>query len=104
MITSLRAITTRRSNELEIARAKADAANRDKTRCLAAASHDILHEAQAQHHRILEAVEARDGARAEALTREHATLARDNLHLALESQAALRTVPGGALIRLPERS
>jgi GntR family transcriptional regulator of vanillate catabolism len=68
------------------------------------ASHDILHEAQAQHHRILEAVEARDGARAEALAREHATLARDNLHLALESQAALRTVPGGALIRLPERS
>ena len=37
-------------------------------------SHDILHEAQAQHHGILEAVEARDGARAEALARDHATL------------------------------
>jgi GntR family transcriptional regulator of vanillate catabolism len=67
------------------------------------ASHDILHEAQAQHHAILEAVEARDGARAETLAREHATLARDNLHLALVSQAALRTVPGAALIRLPEQ-
>lgn len=33
---------TRVNSELEIARAKADAANRDKTRFLAAASHDLL--------------------------------------------------------------
>jgi GntR family transcriptional regulator of vanillate catabolism len=66
------------------------------------ASHDILHEAQAQHHEILAAIEGRDADRAEALTREHARLARDNLHLALASQSAMRTVPGAALIRLPE--
>jgi GntR family transcriptional regulator, vanillate catabolism transcriptional regulator len=67
------------------------------------ASHDILHEAQAQHHRILEAIETRDGPRADALAREHAMLARDNLHLAMESQAALKSVPGAALIRVPGR-
>jgi signal transduction histidine kinase len=36
------ATLTRVNTELEIARAKADAANRDKTRFLAAASHDLL--------------------------------------------------------------
>lgn len=35
--------------------------------------------AQAQHHAMLDAVEAREGARAEALAREHARIARANL-------------------------
>lgn len=56
--------------------------------------------AQDQHHCIVEAIEAREGARAEALMREHSRLARRNLALALRSQGLLKTVPGSALIRL----
>ncbi|MDE8345398.1 MAG: GntR family transcriptional regulator [Acidocella sp.] len=43
---------------------------------------DILVVAQAQHHAMLEAIAAREGARAEALMREHARLARRNLRRA----------------------
>ena len=66
------------------------------------ASHDILHEAQLQHHEILDAIEAGDAARAETVAREHARLARDNLHLAVATHDAIRALPGAALIRLPE--
>jgi GntR family transcriptional regulator of vanillate catabolism len=65
-------------------------------------SHEILHAAQEQHREILAAIEARDGERAEALTREHARLAGSNLDVALASHGALARLPGGALIRLPE--
>ncbi|MEW5421569.1 GntR family transcriptional regulator [Amorphus sp. 3PC139-8] len=40
-----------------------------------------LREAQSQHRAIVEAIEAREGARAEALAREHARSARNNLAL-----------------------
>ncbi|GGF21092.1 transcriptional regulator [Aliidongia dinghuensis] len=62
-------------------------------------SREILFLAQAQHRAILEAIEAREGARAEALGREHARLAKQNLKLALGDAALLATMPGGALIR-----
>ena len=55
--------------------------------------------AQAQHRAILEAIEAREGTRAEALAREHARLAKQNLKLALGDAARLASVPGNALIR-----
>jgi GntR family transcriptional regulator of vanillate catabolism len=57
-------------------------------------SHRILYLAHAHHRGILEAIELREGARAEALAREHARLARRNLDLALAS----RRLPGSALI------
>ncbi|WP_068875935.1 GntR family transcriptional regulator [Phenylobacterium sp. CCH9-H3] len=58
----------------------------------------ILAVAQDQHRCVLEAVERREGARAEAIMREHARLARRNLELAMRDQAALRQVRGAALI------
>ncbi|HEV2676301.1 MAG TPA: GntR family transcriptional regulator [Aliidongia sp.] len=62
-------------------------------------SREILLLAQAQHRAILEAIEAREGTRAEALAREHARLAKQNLKLALGDAALLASVPGAALIR-----
>jgi GntR family transcriptional regulator of vanillate catabolism len=58
--------------------------------------------AQDQHHQVLDAIERREGARAEALMREHARIARRNLQRALEHQPSLKLVPGGALIRRDE--
>lgn len=63
-------------------------------------SREILIVAQDQHRTILEAIENREGARAEALAREHARLARRNLDLARADHSLLDGVPGGALIRL----
>jgi GntR family transcriptional regulator of vanillate catabolism len=62
-------------------------------------SFDILKIAQAQHHDIVAAIEARSGSRAEALVREHARIARKNLELALLNADALRQVVGAPLIR-----
>jgi GntR family transcriptional regulator of vanillate catabolism len=62
-------------------------------------SREILQLAQAQHRAILEAIEAREGTRAEALAREHARLAKQNLKLALGDATRLASVPGNALIR-----
>jgi GntR family transcriptional regulator of vanillate catabolism len=61
-------------------------------------SHRILYLAHAHHRGILEAIELREGSRAEALAREHARLARHNLDVALASQRARERIPGGALI------
>lgn len=46
-----------------------------------------LHLAQAQHRGILEAIAGREGARAEALAREHARVARSNLEMAFAAGA-----------------
>lgn len=54
-----------------------------------------------QHHAIIEAVERRQGTRAEALAREHAQLSRRNLETALTEAAIRDIVPGGKLI-LPD--
>jgi GntR family transcriptional regulator of vanillate catabolism len=51
-----------------------------------------------QHHAILEAVERRQGTRAEALAREHAQLSRRNLESALADENIRDCVPGGKLI------
>jgi GntR family transcriptional regulator, vanillate catabolism transcriptional regulator len=61
--------------------------------------------AQDQHRCIVDAIAARQGARAEALMQEHARLAGRNLQLALKSEQAAGLVPGRALIRpAPSRS
>ena len=62
-------------------------------------SHRILYVAHIQHRGMLEAIEHREGARAEALAREHARLARRNLEVVLRSEKALERLPGAALIR-----
>lgn len=56
--------------------------------------------AQAQHRAIVEAIERRQSARAEALAREHAQLARLNLEYILtEDRSLMAGVPGLALIK-----
>ncbi len=53
-----------------------------------------------EHHRsIIEAIEERDGARAESVAREHSRVARNNLMRARPDQERLSRVRGGALIR-----
>jgi GntR family transcriptional regulator of vanillate catabolism len=59
----------------------------------------VLIVAQDQHRCILEAIAAREGARAEQVMREHSRLAARNLSRALRSGQALALVPGAALIR-----
>jgi GntR family transcriptional regulator of vanillate catabolism len=60
----------------------------------------ILTLAQDQHHAVVEAIIQREGARAEALMREHSRLASRNLAHAARSRQAMAQVAGGALIRL----
>lgn len=55
--------------------------------------------AQDQHHQVLDAIARREGARAEALMREHARLARRLLLQALAHQPTMQLVPGARLIR-----
>ena len=55
--------------------------------------------AQGQHHSILDAIEAREGSRAEALVREHARLARHNLKFLKDADPQVATrVPGLSLV------
>lgn len=65
-----------------------------------ARARDMLLVAQAQHRAVVDAIENREGARAEALMREHARIAQRNLRAAMENQNAMKRVPGGKLIRL----
>jgi GntR family transcriptional regulator of vanillate catabolism len=60
---------------------------------------DSLVVAQAQHHAVMQAIDAREGARAAAVMHEHAQIARANLRDALHSRQALQRVPGARLIR-----
>lgn len=59
----------------------------------------ILAVAQDQHRCVVDAIEAREGARAEALMREHARLASRNLRMVLRNRARMDLVKGGSLIR-----
>lgn len=54
------------------------------------------------HHAIVEAIEHRQGTRAEALAHEHARLSRRNLEMILANPSILSCVPGASLIRLPK--
>jgi GntR family transcriptional regulator of vanillate catabolism len=52
---------------------------------------------------LIEAIERRQGARAESLAREHARLALANLEIVVNHRDVLTRLPGAALIMLPER-
>jgi len=60
---------------------------------------DSLLLAQAQHHAVLDAIERREGARAEALMREHARIAQQHLRDALQSHRTRQRIPGANLLR-----
>ena len=65
-------------------------------------SRDMLVIAQDQHWQVLQAIEQREGARAEAIMREHSRLALRNLHAVLQGQIdghALSRITGARLIR-----
>ena len=51
-----------------------------------------------QHRAIVEAIENREGARAEALAREHSRISRRNLEFAFRSKEISNRLPGAALI------
>lgn len=68
------------------------------------ASRDILVIAYGQHVSLIEAIERRQGARAESLAREHARLALANLDLVVAHREMRDKLPGGALIALAEPS
>jgi GntR family transcriptional regulator of vanillate catabolism len=55
--------------------------------------------AQEHHRAILNAIEHRQGARAESIAREHARLTRRNLEEALEDRNRFETMPGVHLIK-----
>lgn len=59
----------------------------------------VLSLAQDHHRCVVDAIRRREGARAEALMREHARLAARNLRLAFDNQQALGMVAGARLIR-----
>lgn len=67
-------------------------------------SWEILLVAQHQHYALVDAISRREGARADALAREHARIARRNLDIALENRHLLERVPGSTLLRLPGAS
>jgi GntR family transcriptional regulator, vanillate catabolism transcriptional regulator len=67
-------------------------------------AHRILTVAQDQHRCVLAAIERREGARAEAIMREHARIAHRNLERAFSNQTILHMVPGSALIRRRARA
>ena len=55
-----------------------------------------------EHHRsIVEAIEHRQGSRAEALAREHSRMTRRNVEFALSDTSILSGVPGASLIKMP---
>ncbi len=60
---------------------------------------DALVVAQAQHRGVLDAIQQREGARAESLMREHARIAHANLRAALADHRTWLQVPGASLIR-----
>jgi len=59
----------------------------------------VLTVAQDHHRCVVDAIEAREGARAEAIMREHARLASRNLRFALRNQETFDLIPGAALLR-----
>ena len=65
-------------------------------------SRQILVIAHRHHQGLIEAIESRQGARAEALAREHARIALTNLQIVLRHREMLELVPGSSLITLPQ--
>ena len=69
-----------------------------------AASRDILIIAHRHHSSLIEAIERRQGARAEALAREHARVALANLDIVIDHRRdVLERLPGASLLALPAK-
>jgi GntR family transcriptional regulator of vanillate catabolism len=51
-----------------------------------------------QHRAIVEAIEDREGARVEALAREHSRISRRNLELAFQTKQSVTYSPGFSLV------
>jgi GntR family transcriptional regulator, vanillate catabolism transcriptional regulator len=68
-------------------------------RASGADARDHLIVAQQQHRSVLDAIQAREGARAEALMREHARNARHNLKRAMADHRTWQQLPGAGLVR-----
>jgi GntR family transcriptional regulator, vanillate catabolism transcriptional regulator len=64
----------------------------------------ILDMAIYQHQAIIEAIENREGARAESLAREHTRLSRNTLMKAFLHTEFIQRLPGASLIQLPHHS
>ena len=64
------------------------------------ASRQILVVAHSQHLALIEAIERREGARAESIAREHARLALANLQVVLRHRGLITRVPGHSLTTL----
>ncbi len=60
---------------------------------------DMLVVAQDQHRQVLDAIERREGARAEAIMREHSRIAQRNLRDAMRGDDPPHRLPGMRLIR-----
>lgn len=67
-------------------------------------SREILVIAQDHHRGLIEAIERREGVRAESLAREHARVALRNLEIVLENRHLLKRIPGASLINLTDRA
>lgn len=67
-------------------------------------SREILIIAQSHHRTLVEAINRREGGRAESVAREHARLASRNLEIVLRHRDVLDRIPGASLIKLPQRS
>jgi len=63
-------------------------------------SKELLPIAEEHHRALIDAIEHREGARAESLAREHSRITRRNLEVALANRTFLETVPGAGLIKL----
>ena len=68
------------------------------------AAQRTLYVAQRQHRELLDAITHGEGSRAEAIGREHARLARENLDLALGTERTLARLPGAGLIERDDRA
>ena len=65
-------------------------------------SREVLVVAQSHHRGLIDAIDRREGARAESIGREHARLARLNLDIVLRHRDVLDRMPGASLITLPK--
>lgn len=63
------------------------------------ASKEIIPIAREHHRAVINAIEHREGSRAENLWREHARLSRCNLEVVMRHKTILESFPGGSLLR-----
>ena len=64
------------------------------------AAKELVPIAEEHHKAIIQAIEHREGSRAEGIAREHAQVTRTNLEKALSDPNFLETIPGARLIKM----